>query len=173
MNATPTALRGRRFPGEENLHVMFFTDAVQSELKTKEQGHPVFDDTEMIEIRVPGDSTTIIRVPVTNEYRSRFPDEYNAYKANAAMPETGTPLEQWAALSPSQIAQFKAQNIRTVEQLAEVADSNANFMGANELRTKAKAYLKTAQDAAIVEKQEAALEELRAEIAALKAAKSK
>ncbi|MCA1859310.1 hypothetical protein LE191_04195 [Janthinobacterium sp. HSC-3S05] len=173
MYATPTAHRGRRLPGDEGLHIAFFLEAVESSMKTQEQGHPVFDDCEMVEIRIPGDDKTILKSIVTREYKERFPDEYAAFKANKEVAETGTPLEHWAALTPSQIAQFKTQNIRTVEGLANVADGNAQFMGAHDIRNKAKAFLKAAADTAIVEKQEVEMAELRAQIAALSEKKAK
>jgi hypothetical protein len=180
MNATPTAHRGLRLPGDEGLHIAFFLEANESSMKTLEQGHPVFDDCEMIEIRIPGDDKTILKSIVTREYQHRFPDEYAAFKANKEVAQTGTPLEHWAALTPSQIAMFKSQNIRTVEGLANVADGNATFMGSHDIRAKAKAFLKAAGDSAIVEKQESALAaqaaemaELRAQIAALSEKKAK
>lgn len=180
MHATPTGHRGRRLPGDEGLHINFFTEAVESPLKSAEEGRIVFNDMEMVEIRIPGDEKTIIRTHVTEEYKYRFPDEYDAFKRNEAVPETGTPLSQWGVLSPSQIAQFNASNIRTVEALANLADSNAQFMGNHDLRAKAKAFLKATSDTAIVEKQEAALAaqaaemaELRAQIAALSEKKAK
>jgi hypothetical protein len=171
MHATPTALRGRRFPGDEGLHISFYVEAVESPVKSEAEGRIVFDDQEMVEIRIPGDERTIIKTYASREYKDRFPDEYAAFKANDTIKETGTPLSQWGTLSPSQIAQLNAQNIRTVEALSSVADSNLTFMGGHELRNKAKAFLKASADAAVVEKQEAALAELRAELEALKAEK--
>lgn len=163
MHATPTARRGIRFPGDENLHVLFYVDAVESELKSKAVGHAIFDDYEMIEIRVPGDDKTIIKTIVTDEHRYRFPDEYSSFRQNNDVTQvSGTPLEAWAHLTPSLIATLKAQNVRTVEQLASIADSNANFMGAHELRSKAKAFLKVAEDASAVDRQEKQLAEQKA-----------
>lgn len=176
----PTAHKGRRLQGDEGLHINFFLEAIESPLESAETGRPVFKDMEMIEIRIPGDEKTIIKTHADEEYKWRFPDEYGAFKANVTLPETGTPLTQWGVLSPSQVAQLQAVNVRTVEALAGLADGNAQFMGSNELRAKAKAFLKATADTAIVEKQEAAMTaqaaemaELRAQITALSEKKSK
>jgi hypothetical protein len=61
----------------------------------------------------------------------------------------GTPLEQWPQLTIGQVHEFKALNVFTVEQLAGMADGNAQrFMGGNELRRKAQTFLKLAKDTA-------------------------
>lgn len=173
MHATPTAHKGRRLPGDEGLHINFYLEAVDSPLESAEKGRPVFQDMEMVEIRIPGDEKTIIKTYADDEYKYRFPDEYTAFKSNVTLPETGTPLSQWGVLSPSQIASLQAMNVRTVEQLSQMADGNAQFMGSNELRAKAKAFLKATADTATVERQDAEMAELRAQIAALTEKKAK
>lgn len=171
MNATPT---GRRMKGDEGLHIRFFVQAVESELKSKLEGRPIYDDTEFIEIRIPGDDKTIINNLATDEYRQRFPDEYAAFKSGIKETTSGTPLEHWAAVSKSQVAQLKHVGISSVEQLANVSDDNAQkFMGGYVLRDNARTFLKTVEDTALVQKQEAAIAELKAEIEELKAKKVK
>jgi hypothetical protein len=61
----------------------------------------------------------------------------------------GTPLEQWPQLTVSQVHEFKAMNVFSVEQLAGMSDANAQrFMGGNELRRKAATFLKVSKDTA-------------------------
>jgi hypothetical protein len=172
MNATPTSRQSRNFrpfPGDEKLYVAFSTEAMESPIKTKETGRPVFDDVEMIEIRIPGDDKTIIKNQVSDEYRERFPDEYAAFKSSTTLATTGTPLEHWAALTKSQVASLKFSHIQTVEDVASISDANLTQlgMGGNELRTKAKAFVAAATDTAFVEKQAAELNEVKAQMKAM------
>jgi len=176
MNATPTSRNTRsnrtafRQRGDEGLYVLFTTEAIQSDLKTKESGRPVFEDIEIIEIRIPGDDKTIIKTIVSDEHRERFPDEYDAFKENAVFSDSGTPLEHWPAVTKSQVAALKHNHIMNVEDLANLSDANvANIMGGNELKQKAKAFLASANDNALVEKQASEIEELRTAIKALQA----
>jgi hypothetical protein len=165
-----TLVRGRRVPGDEGLHINFSLEAFQPEAETHGQvGRPVFVDMEFIEIRIPGDDKVIIKEIVNDEYRNRFPDEYRAFREGAEIASVGTPLEHWSFLKPSQVAQFKASGLRTVEDLANMSDGNANFMGSQSIRQAAKAWLKTANDTEIVEKQEAEKKALKAELDAMKA----
>lgn len=167
-NAKPRDMRGR-LEGDEQLMVRFFKKAVLSELKTKEEGRPIYDDLDHILIVVPGDDKIRIETIVTPEHAERFMVEFKQFKENGEVAETGTPLEQWAALSPAQVAEFKHFQVRTVEQLAGMADSTAQkFPGINNLRERAKHYLKTAADSAIVERQDAELAKRDAEIAELR-----
>jgi len=162
MQLPTSALKGRREDEDKDLIVEFTLEAVESSMKTEQAGHPVYDDCEFVKIVVPADPRNIIFTHATKEHIKRFPDEYKAFKENASLPVTGTPIEHWAHLTKGQVAQFKALEIRTVEQLANLSDANAGaIMGYHDLRRKAQAYLKTAQDASALAKQEAAFEDLR------------
>ncbi len=168
-NMQPRDSRGR-LPGDETLLVKFYKRAVLSELKSEEAQRPIYDDLDHILIIVPGDDKTKIDTVVTSEHKQRFPLEWKRYIEEGVVAETGTPLEQWAALSPGQIAEFKHFNIRTVEALAALSDDLARkFMGGgHSIREKAKQYLKAAADVAIVERQEAELAKRDNEIAELR-----
>lgn len=170
MNATQNYGGPRRARGDEGLHINFYTDAVQNEFKTAQEGRPIFDDREMIEIRIPLDDKTIIHALVTDEYRNRFPDEYKAFQSNTVLASSGTPLEHWSALTKSHVAMLKNAGVVSVEDLVNASDANIRqVMGGLELKTKAKAFLDAAKDTALVEKQALEINELREAIMALQA----
>lgn len=158
-----------RLVGDEQLIVKFHRRAIISEMKSTEAGRPIFDDLVHVIILVPGDDKVRIDTGVSPEHKARFPLEWKHYEESGVVAETGTPLESWAALSPAQISEFKHFNIRTVESLAGVSDSIAQkFPGMNNLREKAKSFLKASADSAIVERQDAELAKRDVEIAELR-----
>jgi len=81
----------------------------------------------------------------------------------------GTPITEWPVVSKSQALNLKAMSIHTVEALAEVSDNALNWLGARELREKARSYLAAAAGGAALSQAQAENAALRADIEALKA----
>ena len=72
---------------------------------------------------------------------------YAAWKSGNEIPENGTPLSAWSALSQSQVDALKGHAIRTVEDLAGLPDGGlSKFMLPNmrELRSQAQLFLQAA-----------------------------
>ena len=127
----------------------FFFHAKENPAKSRQEGRPVFDQIEYVEITIPGDSRTRLVRAVTDVDRRRWPDLYARFKeAGEAQPVEGTPLEQWPQITVSQIAEMKAQHVYTVEQLANVADHLLHRLGlgARALQTKAREWLALGED---------------------------
>lgn len=78
--------------------------------------------------------------PVT--YYDRFKVQYEAWRSNTGI-VTGTPLEVWPKLDTALIAHFRNEGIRTLEQLAAIADGNLHVLGINgrKWRDDARTYL--------------------------------
>lgn len=132
---------------DAGLFVQFYFEAVKDEEATIEAGRPIYVDREYIKIIPVGDKMTVVCEPVTDEYRFRWPQQYAAFKAQQHQPQEGTPIDQWPPLTKSQVMTFKAANVHTVEQLANVSDGNLQNLGlgARDLRDKAIAYMKNAE----------------------------
>lgn len=124
----------------------FYVDAVENTSKTQQEGRPIFEDKEFVEILIAGDSKTKVVKRVTDEIRNRWPGEYEAFKKGQEGPVEGTPLDQWPLMTPARIHEMKALNIFTVEALAELSDANLEKlgMGGRDLQKQAKAYLRAA-----------------------------
>lgn len=153
---------------DSRLWVQFYTRAVKNEFKTSEAGRPIFDEVAFVKIIVPGDKNLIFDQPAEQVHIHRFPKQWDRYKAGQAQVTEGTPLEAVTWLTVGQVAEFKALNIFTVEQLADVPDQLAQrFMGAFELRRKAQAFLEASKGEAATSKLAAELEKRDAQIAAL------
>jgi len=135
---------------DAGLFVQFYYEAVKDEEASLKEGRPIFLDKEFIKIIPVGDKNTVVCEPVTEDHRMRWPQQYSAFQRQQYQPQEGTPIDQWPPLTKSQVMTFKTANVHTVEQLANVSDSNLlNLgMGARDLREKAIAYLKNAQGSA-------------------------
>jgi hypothetical protein len=59
----------------------------------------------------------------------------------------GTPLKVAPFLTESQVEELAFFKIRTIEQLADLADSNMNFMGAQMLKQSAKKFIEKSHSA--------------------------
>jgi len=155
---------------DSRLWVQFYSRAVQNKFKSDESGRPIFDEIPFVKIIVPGDKNLIVDTPAMEEHKHRFPKQWDRYKNGQKQSLDGTPLEAVTWLTVGQVAEFKALNICTVEQLADVPDQLAQrFMGCFELRRKAQAFLEAAKGEAATSKLAAELDKRDKEIEALKA----
>jgi hypothetical protein len=160
---------------DQTLWVEFYTEAVEHPNKSREAGRPIFEDREFVKIKFPADSKRVVVAPANEmhyhtdakmqmTYAQRFPRHYEAFKAQIVDFVAGTPLTEAPFLTAAKRAELNTQNVRTVEQLAGLADSAIRTLGPGwrETVSKAQAFLKAAEGT--VE-----LDELRKQIAELKA----
>jgi hypothetical protein len=160
---------------EDLLNVVFSTEALYSSPATwLAGGVPQYVDVDFVTIQAPGDTSSVIHTQVTDYYQWRFPVEYAAFKAGKAEVIEGTPLSHWPLLSPSQRKSLESNGVRTVEQLAKLADSNgAGLAQFHSLKAKAAQFLAQAKELAEVGKSQLLIEEManahKAEMDALKA----
>lgn len=130
----------------------FYMEAVQNKFKSEQEGRPIFDEREMVEIRIPGDKLSVYVGYVTDAERERWSDIYAAFKRGEARAASGTPLEHWTnpSMTRARVAELKGANILSVEELANVPDNTLPRlgMGSRELREQARAYLDSAKGGA-------------------------
>lgn len=142
-----------RFIGDETLLVKFDYRPKHNQTKSAEAGRPIFEEVAYITIMQPGNKDSIVERPANEMDKQRFPKHWQKFEARQSQDHVeGTLLEQWPALTRSQVEELKYLNIRTLEQLVAMSDSNAQgIMGIQALRTKAKAYLEAADIQAAAE----------------------
>lgn len=145
----------------------FFWDELFNKSETKKQGRPIYTKTLMIQSVIPNQTTDVPR-PATEEDKRKYPLSYAAFESGQEAPEDGTPLEKWHEITKGEIAMCKAVQIKTVEQLASVADQNIEKMGpsAMNLKTRAKRFLESLNEGSVLRQEN---EELRERIAQLEA----
>jgi hypothetical protein len=159
-----------RYRGDNHLLVKFFTHPRLNTTRSAEEGRPIYVDTPYIQIMTPGNKDSIVIRPATEMDKARFAEHYRKYQAREDQDAVeGTLLEEWPAISRSQVEELKFLNIRTVEQLANLSDSNGqHIMGVNMLKQKAVKFLDEAKGGALQEAQEM-IRQLSARLAALEA----
>ena len=144
----------------ENLNIRFYRDKFLMGYASEAAGHPVYEDRDFIEINIPGDMNNVIQRPVTDRDTQQFAAAYARYKEGLEPSVEGVPLQAWSRLTPAQVANYKALGVKTVENVAGMSDQVCNkvAMGAMADRTAAKAYLDSAKDGALAQKQALVIE---------------
>lgn len=153
---------------DKKLVAIFFQTTVKNEAKTIAQGRPMFDVIDQIKIIIPGSRDTVV-ADADETYQRRFPLQWARYKQNKDQTEAaGTPLSVLPGLTIAQVAEFKALQIHTVENLAGLPDALAHkFMGFQGMRQKAIDFLEAAKGQAPVAQLHAELEKKDEQIAQL------
>jgi len=137
---------------DETLLVKFYLKSVPDQPATLVEGRPMFKDIEIVDIRVPGHRDGVAR-PATPRDKQRFPRHYAAFKNRTEAPTEGTPLTEWGAISRSLADQLAFINVKTVEQLASLNESDMGGLhGMVGFKQKAKDWLEYTKDDAIVAK---------------------
>lgn len=132
----------------EQANGWFYTQAIENPAKTRKKGRPVFDDTVMCEITIPGDRLNKVVQIANDEHKTRFPAAWKQYEAMKEQVGEGTPLEQWSLMTAGRVMELKSLHIHTVEQLADLNESFITKLGIDGRRLveDAQAYIKTAED---------------------------
>lgn len=156
-------------PVRGGLAVRFYKEPVLNTAETEQQGRPVYEEVDYVEISVPGDRTNIVCKRVTEQHKREYAQQYAAFKAGDAEQLVGTPLAQWPGISRAQVKELEFFRCRTVEQLAELSDTSIGAIGPiRRLRDNAKAYLEAAKGLAPVSRLQGELDKALEETAALK-----
>jgi hypothetical protein len=169
---------------DEALVVLFKHIAVENEAKSRQEGRPIFDDVEHVEIRSGANKDVKvfpakefcgwITDPFTGRqrmwtYAERFKHQYHQFLEHAAQTKTGTPLEKAPFLTEGRRAELRAQSIYTVEQLAFVEGAELKNLGpgGRDMKNLAEAYIAESKQNAPTVQLQAELEALRARNALL------
>lgn len=155
---------------DKNLAVKFYHQPIRNEWKSVNEGRPIYDDTEMIEIRIRGDRNNVVQRPVRPEDKQRFGQQYDHFKRGLELAASGTPLAEWPVASASMVEELKYFGFYTVEQLAEASDSVCSKMpGLTSMKQRARAFLDLSKGTAPLEQLQAKLEETESANKALQA----
>jgi hypothetical protein len=165
---------------DDQLVVTFKNLAIENHLKTLEAGRPIFDDVEHCFIRSPGSPDVKVfpaasfarwvgdpfgRGQTQQSYAERFSQQYRQFKAQEAQTKSGTPLDYAPFLSEARRAELKAQNVYTVEALADIEGNELKNLGpgGRDMKNQAMAYIEESRLVTAPSKQ------MLAELEALKA----
>jgi hypothetical protein len=154
-----------RFAGDARLYVEFSRKPRLHPGRSREEGRAIYEEVDYVRIHVPGDKSSVVERPVSEQDAYRFADRYAKWKAGQSEAVTGTPLSSLPTMSPSKIEEYKFFKIVTVEQLAEANDNlGAKFMSFNADKQRAQAFLQVAANNAPIEKMNSELQKRDMEI---------
>lgn len=168
-NAMAQQQQMQRQNPDRNLNLRFFSEGVENKAKSLEAGRPIHDQIDYVEINVAGSRDTVVE-KMGEAQKKRFGPQYEMWKRTQTQPVDGTDLAMVPFLNIAQIKDFKACNVMTLEQLADLSDTNVQKlgMGAVEARKKAQAYMKAAGDSAFSQRLVNENEILKRDLAATK-----
>jgi hypothetical protein len=148
----------------------FFSEAVELPGESAKEGRPVFVNRDFVGITNPGSRDEVVRRAEDKAKEDEFIAwAYRKWKTTQEQPVSGTPLDTVPFLNKAQVAELRAINVATLEQLAELSDTaKQRMMGSVALQKKAKAFMESAKDTAIVTRLQGELEQRDSEIAMLK-----
>jgi hypothetical protein len=157
-------------PADDRLLVRFFPFLQLKAAESEVEGRPIYREVDMIEIRAPGDHTTVFTARAAPLYTDRFPIEWEAYRRGREAPMEGTPLSEWPAMPRTLAATLAAGGIKTVEQLAGVLDTDLRVIGpqGRQWRDKALAFIDSAKGAAAIQEYASRNQKLEDEVTRLK-----
>ena len=149
-------------PGDEDLGVRFVMDIMEDQDASAKEGRPIYKEVPFVQIMTPGDRE-IFMVMADEEYISRFPKQWEAFqRMNDEDAVEGTPLSEWPGINRAQAEELKFYNCHTLEQLANVADSQLQeFQGFGTLRERARRYLAASRDQAEANEKQALEDRLK------------
>lgn len=154
-----------RFAADNKLYVEFFRKPIMQPGKSREAGRAVYEEVDYVRIHVPGDKSSVIERPLSQQDVFRFQDRYNKWKAGQEEAVTGTPLNALPGMNASKVEEYKFFKIITVEQLADANDNlGGKFMSFQQDKQRAKAFMEVAANNAPIEKMNAELQKRDAEI---------
>lgn len=163
-------------------YVVFETHAEEDRQATLDAGHYVPKDVDYAFITPQGSKDRIPRqvqdwfANLEGEVQSgRLPEawlasykaKYKAWKEGSALPESGTPVVNWPAISPGQVKALQAAHLLTLEDLA-VANEQAIAqlgMGGRQLKQRAIDWLAAAKDTGKVAEEISALKAQNTDLA--------
>lgn len=126
---------------DAKLMVRFYSKQVKNEAKSLEQNRAVYEEKTFINIKIPGDKNNDVNRIAFPEDFQRFPIHYDHFQKGREQ-VVGTPINALPFLNETQVEEYKAIHIRTVEQLAGMADVQCQkFMGSIDHKQKAQQWL--------------------------------
>lgn len=146
----------------------FHIEPVPDDAASAAAGRPIFRNEERVQFIMPGSPNQPV-FRVNDEHRTRWPEQYAAFRRGEDMAVNGTPLEQWPILTRAMVLELKALSIFTVEQCASLPDTAVQRIGRGGygIRDRAKAYLDEADSLAFSERLNRENEMLNSQIVAL------
>lgn len=140
--------------------IVFYARQIRNEYESTKQQRPVFREVIFCKIITGGDNLMVWDQPVRPIDKQTYAEQWERWERTRENVIPGTPIDAWHAITATQKAEFRALNIFTVEQFANLTDASANkIMGFYDLRRKAQVFLEAGRDAELMARIRAEAEE--------------
>lgn len=116
-------------PGDASMLCIFYKRAVHNEVRSAQEGRPIFVDMDYVRIQQPGETTQVVDRPAQQSDKQRWPQQWAAYAAGKDQVAEGTPLGLLFPRHPSAVAMLQAIGIMTVEHLANASATAIQAIG--------------------------------------------
>jgi uncharacterized coiled-coil protein SlyX len=159
---------------DNRLTVRFYKQAVQNNFRSEQEGRPIYDELDMVNIHVPGDQLTAVAAIVREDHKRRFPVQWAMYQNQNSGDQAlagKTPLEHWPRLNKAQVAELKHLKFLSVEDIAFASDTQLQAIGMSggmspfAFRDIAKRFLEMAAGEAAATKADARAADLERQLA--------
>lgn len=122
-----TSSRGR-IQVTDGVIPIFHKREIKDKAASDAAGRVVNKQVDFIEIIVPGQRDRVIG-PVRQDHKDRFPEQWEAYERGDTETIVGTPVTEWQGVSRLRASELRANQVYTVEQLADLPDGVAHRIG--------------------------------------------
>lgn len=138
---------------KSSLNIRFEKTLKVNPVKTAEAGHPIHDEVHIAFLNVPG-SRDETPAKIDEKFLVQHGAAYERWKSTQEQPLDGLALEMWPPIPKSLVEDWKYYKVRTVQQLANLGDTQIQTMGmgVREWAKKAKVWLEQAADHASSQK---------------------
>ena len=132
---------------DRNTHAIFYLDKKHNPAKSRECGHPFYDNVVMVRIGNPGERLNVVIRPATDTDRQRFALQWAQFQQKREQRPEGAPINCLFPDNPAIIGMLEGSGVYTVEQLANLSGNAIESigMGAQGYVNQAQQYLQTAE----------------------------
>lgn len=154
---------------DDRLIVGFLQESVLNQFKSRELGVPFYEDRTFVKIQHPGETLNIVKRPVRDDDKRRWPRQWAQFEAGVSQVPDGIPISLLFPANPSIPMTLKGYNIHTIEQLANLSAQGIATvgMGCTDWVNGAKRYMEHAEKGVSHHKFESELAAFKSENAKL------
>ncbi len=123
--------------------IRFHKKWVQDNFKSEQQGRPVGEEFDYIEIRAVGQQQQVVIRKVRTQDELDYSREWDLYQRGIEQVAEGTPLREWPVMTHDDILRLNSYAVHTIEALAGLSDAGMQQIGpgTRDLQKRAKAFL--------------------------------
>ena len=152
-----------------NVFAKFYDRMVKTDQINQKTGLPIFKEVCFVEVRIKNNSTDVVDQQATQENIRRFAPQYQLYLQSKEKEKKGTSLSLFAFLTIEEQETLKSHGIFTLEEFVALPKDKVQSLNLIEEQKKAKSFVKSHKNQAVINELRKENEALKAKIASLEA----